>query len=178
MSKKTSLQVKYLTVSAMLSALGVIILSLGSIIEMLDISVAVIASLLIVYAVIEMGGAYPWLIWIVTSVIALLLLPMKTPVLFYAMLTGYYPILKQKIERRMARLPAWGLKMGVLAISLGLIWGISKLFFPELLETTGGWIMAAAMLVMGVVCFVLYDFVLTKLITFYFLKWQKRFHLK
>lgn len=178
MSKKTSKQVKHLTISAMLSALGVIILGLGSVIEVLDISVAVIASLLVVYAVIEIGGAYPWLIWVVTSVISLLLLPLKTPALFYAMLTGYYPILKQKIERRFARLPAWGFKAGVLVISFGLIWGISKLFFPELLETTGGWIMAAAVLALGVVCFVLYDFALTKLITAYFVKWQKRFKIK
>ena len=178
MLKKTSVQVKYLTVSAMLSALGVIILGLGALIEVLDISVAVIASFLVAYAVIEIGGAYPWLIWIVTSTLALLLLPLKTPVLFYALLAGFYPIIKQKIERRMARLPAWGLKMGTLAISLLVIWGVSKLFFPELLETTGGWIMASAMLVMGVACFVLYDLVLTKLITRYFAKWQKRFHLK
>ena len=92
MSKKTSTQVKYLTVSAMLCALGVVILGLGAVIEVLDITVAVIASLLTVYAVIEIGGAYPWLIWVVTSIVALLLLPLKTPVLFYAFLTGYYPV--------------------------------------------------------------------------------------
>ena len=86
MSKKTSLQVKYLTVSAMLSALGVVMLGLGAVIEVLDITVAVIASLLVTYAVIEIGGPYPWLIWIVTSIVALLILPLKTPVLFYALL--------------------------------------------------------------------------------------------
>ena len=72
---------KYLTVCAMLCALSVIILSLGSLIEVLDISVAVFASLLCIYAVIEIGGAYPWLVWLVTSVLALLLLPQKTPAL-------------------------------------------------------------------------------------------------
>ena len=77
MPRKTSVQVKYLTVSAMLCALSVIILGLGAVIEVLDISVAVIASLFVVYAIIEIGGAYPWLIWIVTSIIALLLLPLK-----------------------------------------------------------------------------------------------------
>ncbi len=178
MSKKTSEQVKYLTVSAMLCALGVVILGLGAVIEVLDISVAVIASLLTVYAVIEMGGPYPWLIWIVTSIVALLLLPLKTPVLFYALLTGFYPILKQKIERRMARLPAWVLKMGVLAISLLIIWAVMWLFAPTLLETTGGWVMIAATLLLGVFAFVLYDFCLTRLITVYFVKLQKRFHIK
>ena len=178
MSKKTSAQVKYLTISAMLSALGVVILGLGAIIEVLDISVAVIASLLVVYAVIEMGGPYPWLIWIVTSIVALLILPLKTPVLFYALLTGYYPILKQKIERRMARLPAWTLKMGILAASLVVIWAVMWLFAPALLDTTGGWVMIAVTLVLGVFAFVLYDICLTRLITVYFVKLQKRFRIK
>jgi len=178
MPRKTSVQVKYLTVSAMLCALGVVILGLGSIIEVLDITVASIASLLTVYAVIEIGGAYPWLIWIVTSVIALLLLPLKTPVLFYALLTGYYPIIKQKIERRMARVPAWALKMGVLALSLGIIWGVMRLFLPDLLESSGGWIMIAATVGLAVLAFILYDICLTKLITLYFVRLQKRFHIK
>lgn len=178
MSKKTSVQIKHLTIGAMLSALGVVILGLGAIIEVLDISVAVIASLLVVYAVIEMGGPYPWLIWIVTSIVSLLLLPLKTPVLFYALLTGYYPIIKQKIERKMARLPAWALKMGVLAFSLLVIWAVMWLFAPALLETTGGWVMIAVTLVLGVFAFVLYDICLTRLITVYFVKLQKRFRIK
>ncbi len=178
MSKKTSLQIKHLTLSAMLCALSVVILGLGSVVEVLDITVSVLASLLVVYAVIEIGGAYPWLIWIVTSTIALLLLPLKTPVLFYALLTGYYPILKQKIERHMTILPAWGLKMGVLTVSLGVIWGVMRLFLPELLEGPGGWIAIATMLLLAVACFILYDICLSRLISVYFTKWQKRFKIK
>ena len=178
MSKKTSVQVKYLTVSAMLSALGVVILGLGAVIEVLDITVAIMASLLVTYAVIEIGGPYPWLIWIVTSTVALLLLPLKTPVLFYALLAGYYPILKQKIERKMARLPAWAIKLGVFATSLAIMWAVMWLFAPALLETTGGWIMIAATLLLGVFAFILYDFCLSRLITVYFIKWQKRFKIK
>ena len=178
MSKKTSLQVKYLTVSAMLSALGVVILGLGAVIEVLDITVAVLASLLVTYAVIEIGGPYPWLIWVVTSVIALLLLPLKTPVLFYALLAGYYPILKQKIEKKMARLPAWSLKLSIFAASLAIMWATMWLFAPALLETTGGWVMIAITLVLGVVSFVLYDLCLSRLIIRYFAKWQNRFRIK
>ena len=178
MSKKTSVQIKHLTIGAMLSALGVVILGLGAIIEVLDISVAVIASLLVVYAVIEMGGPYPWLIWIVTSIVALLLLPLKTPVLFYALLTGYYPIIKHKIERKMARLPAWALKRGVLVFSLLVIWAVMWLFAPALLETTGSWVMVAATVALGIACFILYDILLSRLTAVYFVKWQKRFRIK
>ena len=162
----------------MLSALGVVILGLGAVIEVLDITVAIMASLLVTYAVIEIGGPYPWLIWIVTSTVALLLLPLKTPVLFYALLAGYYPILKQKIEKKMARLPSWCLKLGIFAASLAVMWATMWLFAPALLETSGGWVMISATLVLGVVSFVLYDFFLSRLIMLYFVKWQKRFRIK
>ena len=78
----------------------------------------------------------------------------------------------------MARLPAWVAKMGVLAVSLGIIWGVMKLFLPELLEGPGGWIATVTMLVLAVAAFVLYDLALTKLITFYFVRLQKRFKIK
>ena len=180
MSKKTSQQIKYLTVSAMLCALGIIVLGIGSVVEVLDITVAVIASLLTVYAVIEIGGIYPWLIWIVTSILALVLpLPIKTSLPFYIFLTGYYPIIKQKIEKHIkSRVPAWALKMGVFSISLGVMYAVMRLFFPNLLETTDGIKMIAATVALAVLAFVLYDICLTRLITFYFVKLQKRFKIK
>ena len=134
MSKKTSTQVKYLTVSAMLCALGVVVLGLGSIVEVLDLTFAIFASLLTVYAVIEIGGFYPWMIWIVTSAVAFLLLPLTTPVLFYALLAGFYPILKQKIESRCTRVLSWVWTFAVLLGSLGIIYLCARLFLPELLE--------------------------------------------
>ena len=99
MADRIRKRTKYLTVSAMLSALGVIFLALGAFIEVLDITTAVLASMLCIYAVIEMSGAYPWGIWVVTSILSLLLLPIKTPALFYALFAGFYPILKEKLER-------------------------------------------------------------------------------
>ncbi|MBQ3000089.1 MAG: hypothetical protein IJD64_06490, partial [Clostridia bacterium] len=69
---------KRLAVCAMLSALGVVMLGIGSIISVMDISMAVIASLFCIFAVIEYGGAAPWLVFFVTGVLSLLL-PQKAP---------------------------------------------------------------------------------------------------
>ena len=94
---------KRLTVSAMLAALGVVIMSLGALIESLDLTTAALASMLCIYAVIELGRGYPWMIWAVTSLLSLLLLPYpKTPALFYVLM-GAYPIIKEKLEKR----PRW-----------------------------------------------------------------------
>ncbi|MBQ8415612.1 MAG: hypothetical protein IJX13_01730 [Clostridia bacterium] len=173
----TRQQIKALTVSAMLCALGVIILALGSFIEVIDLSVAVIASLLTVYAVIELRGAYPWLIWLVTSIVAFLLLPLKTPVLFYAMLAGYYPILKEKIEKK-PLLISWALKLCVLTASLIVIYLLFIAFLPEMLAGFEAWYLLLGLYAACTVVFVLYDVCLTQLITFYLVKLQKRFRIK
>ena len=177
MANASRSQIKKLTVSAMLCALGVIVLALGAVIEVIDLSVAVIASLLCVYAVIEIGGAYPWLVWLVTSILSFLLIPIKTPVLFYAFFAGFYPILKEKIER-LPRLPSWGGKLVVFHLCLGAIYLIMHLFLPALLEGTEVWFMLLGLYALSLVCFVLYDIALTRLITFYLIRLRQRFHLR
>lgn len=175
--RNTQTQIKNLTVSAMLCALGVLILALGAVIEVVDMSVAVIASLLCVYAVIEIGGAYPWLIWIVTSIASLLLLPAKTPVVFYALLAGYYPILKEKIER-LPKLLAYVLKWGVATLASLAIYGVSVLFMPSLLDGLDVWWLLLLFYVALILVFFLYDIALTSLITFYIRRLQKRMRLR
>ena len=170
-------QTKYLTVSAMLCALGVIFLSLGAFIEVLDITTAVVASLLCVYAVIEMGGGYPWGIWIVTSALSLLLLPVKTPAFFYALFAGFYPILKEKLEK-LRRPVAWLLKLVVFHVSLGAIWLVLRLFFPDQLSLDGIEWLPIAMYALCVGTFVLYDIALTRVITVYLVRFRQRFRIK
>ncbi|MBR2353369.1 MAG: hypothetical protein IKA76_02575, partial [Clostridia bacterium] len=75
---------KRLTTCAMLAALGVVLLWLGSMIEVVDISMAVIASLLCVFAVIEYGGGAPWMVFATTSLLSLLLLSHnRAPAMMY-----------------------------------------------------------------------------------------------
>ena len=178
MPKNTRTQIKHLTLSAMLCALGVIVLALGSFIEVIDASVAVIASLLTVYAVIEIGGTYPWMIWIVTSIVSFLLIPAKSPVLFYALLAGYYPIVKEKIERRFSILTEWLLKSAILVGASALIYLAARLFFPALLEGYEGIPMLLLLFGLTAVVFVLYDYCLSQLITFYLVRLRHRFRFK
>ncbi len=177
MNDRIRKRTKYLTVSAMLSALGVILMALGGLIEVLDLSAAVLASLFCVYAMIEMGGAYPWGIWLVTSLLSLILLPQKTPAVFYTLFLGYYPILKAYLER-LPRWVGWILKLVVFHAALGLIYLVLKLFLPSTLETlAGGW-MIAAIYGLSLICFVIYDIAVTRLITFYLFRLKKRFGMK
>ncbi len=177
MNEHTKKRTKYLTVSAMLSALGVVILSLGSLFEVLDATTAIFASFLIIYAVIELGGAYPWLIWLVTSSLSIILLPQKTPALFYALFAGFYPILKEKLER-LKNIATYPLKLLVFHLSLGGILAVIRLFLPSFWETGDLWWMPLVLYLALLFCFVIYDIALTRLISYYLIKLQKRFRIK
>ena len=177
MRSRINKRTQRLTLGAMLCALGVIILALGSLIEVLDLTVAVLASMLCIYAVIELGGHYPFMLWLGTSLLSLLLLPVKTPAVFYALFLGYYPILKAKLESR-SKVLCILLKLLVFHAGLLLIVLIFWAFFPSMLETTlGPWIYPVLYL-LSVAVFLLYDLALTRLITAYLLRLRPRFHRK
>lgn len=170
-----SVKTKQLTVCALLSALGVVLFYLGSLIEVLDISVAVIVSLFCVFAVIEYGGRTPWLIYGVTSVLALLLLPAKTSAVLYFLFFGYYPIVKSKLEKR-SRGVAWLCKELIFQVALAVMLLLSRFLLTA--ENTDPWFLWVAMIVLAEIVFPLYDIALTRLITFYFRKLRNMLHIR
>ena len=99
--KMTSVQkTKRLTVSALLCALGAVMLCMGRLFDgSMDLSMAALASLIVVWAAEELGGSYPWLIWLVTSLLALILMPFNTAAWEYLLFAGVYPMLRVLLER-------------------------------------------------------------------------------
>lgn len=178
MSPRIRKQTKYLTVSAMLCALGTILLALGALIDVLDLSVAVLASLLCAYAVIEIGGFYPVVIWLVTSLLSLLLLPVKSPAIIYAMFAGFYPIVKAKLEGKLPRPICMLCKLLVFHVCLGGIVLICSLFLPQMLENDGPKWFPAVLYVLCLLCFLLYDLALTRIISFYVHRLHQKFKIR
>ena len=165
---------KRLAVCAMLSALGVVVLGIGSVISVMDISMAVIASLFCIFAVIEYGGASPWLVFLVTGVLSLLL-PQKAPAVMYLLFFGYYPILKEKLEKRPKAI-AWVLKEIIFQIAL-----VGMLLLYHFLFGSAGtvpWMMYIVFALIAEIVFPIYDFALTRLITLYLFRLRKRFKIK
>lgn len=175
MSSSSRKRTKRLTVCAMLSALGVVLLGLGSLIESIDLTTAALASILCVYAVIEMNGSYPWMIWGVTALLAFILLPQKTPAIFYLFI-GCYPMLKEKLEK-LPRIPCLILKLVIFHVMLLLGYLLLRVFVPA--ETVSGtrWLIPVTY-VLGVATFLLYDLALTRLITYYLVRLRNRLGLK
>ncbi len=165
-------KIKQLTVCASLAALGVVLLSIGPLIDVLDASLAVLASILCIVAVIEYGKAAPWLVYAVTAVLSLVLMPQNSAALMYLLFFGYYPILKEKLER-LPKVLSWVLKELIFNVAMVIcIVAIKLLLFPTATVTV--WTYAILVALCEVV-FVLYDIALTRLISFYVYKIRGRF---
>ncbi len=158
----------------MLCALGVVILWLGSFITVMDLSMAVIASLLCVVAVIEYGGAWPWMIYAATSVLSLVLIPNKEVASLYAIFFGFYPIIKEKLEKR-SRVFAWVCKELIFLVALVSCFAVWKIFFPQDLMISIPIPLWVVLILMLELVFVLYDVALTRLISFYVYRLRQRF---
>ena len=165
--KNARKRTRRLATSGILAAVGVVLLYLGALIDVLDLSVAVLASLVCVFAVLEMGGAWPWLIYLVISVLSLILLPQKSPAVVFAFFGGYYPILKAYYER-LRPFPAWGCKLIHFNLFLALAVIAVKwiLVLPDFFLTEGP-LGILLLFLAGNVVFVLYDVALTHLISSY-----------
>ena len=96
-------QTKKVTLSAMMVALGTAVMVLGAVVEVFDLSVCAIASLLVVFTYIEIGSYYPGLVWICTSLATALIYPSSLMWAEYLLVFGLYPLIKVYIER----LPKW-----------------------------------------------------------------------
>lgn len=176
-----------LTVSALLCALGAGMLCMGRLFDgSLDLSMAALASLITVWAAEELDGSYPWLIWLVTSLLSLLLMPFNTAAWEYLLFAGLYPMLRVLLEK-ISRVPRFFVKLalfnGVIALGVLVLW---KLLFPwaqsypaalgAFLGGQGahpGYSLAVFITANG--AFVLYDFVIGRSITAYRVNFRNRF---
>ena len=157
----------------MLAAFSVVLLAIGALFQMLDLSMAVIASLPVLFAHLELRRPYPWLLFIVTSVLSLLLVTPKTAPLLYAVFFGFYPILKTGLEA-LPRAIEWIFK---LLLCQGAFWIYFLLsayvfMFPEALMPSEWLFWAVYALVL--LAFVLYDFAVSRIISFYAFRLRPR----
>lgn len=172
-NKNTNNKTRALATASLLAGICIVILLLGSVVTVLDLSCAAAASLVMILCVIELGGIYPWLVWAVVSVLSLLLIPEKFgPLVFFAF-AGYYPMLKRYLER-LPRLGEWILKLVVFNTLLSLIIAVS-LHILGLSED--GLAFSIPVYSLCNIVFVVYDIALTRLISLYLFKLRKRLRL-
>lgn len=159
------------------AALSAAMMILVAVIPFLTYALPAVAGALIVFIVIEIDKKWAFGVYAVVSVLALLLVPDKEVAVMYVAFFGYYPILKAAVEAHCPAPLAWLLKIAVFVGSMVLAYVLMiKLMGVTIdeMDTFGIWAVPL-LLGIGTVAFVLYDIVLTKLVTLYLLKFRKYF---
>ncbi len=165
---------KKVTLAAMATALGAVIMLLGAVIETLDLTVCALASLLVVFIYLEIGSYYPWLVWICTTLTTALIYPGSLVWIEYFLIFGIFPLIKAYIEK----LPKWSWLIVKLLYINAMIWAIFcvaelLLGIPFFGEDT--LVMKIVLYVLINVAFVAYDFFITVMVRFYYAKLRSRF---
>lgn len=167
-------QTKKITLSALMVALGTAFMIIGAVIEVLDLTVCAMASLLVVFIYLEVGSYYPWLVWICTTLATGLMYPASLLWIEYALIFGVYPLMKAYIER----LPRWSWIIVKLLYANGVIWAL--FFICELLlgipffEDEAGWLRVLTYILTNV-AFIFYDIFIAVMVRFYYDKLRPRF---
>ena len=152
-------------VTAMLTALSLVLLYLSALLPTGRMGVVAAAGLLPAAAVVTGGLPAGALCWAGTGLLGLLLLPDKGNALLYLIFFGVYPLIKYWIERIGALLPELLLKLLFFNAALTVFWfGLRAVFLAALpLPVQALWLVYLG----GNMAFLIYDFGCSKLIALY-----------
>lgn len=164
---------KRLTLSAMAVALGAVLLAAGAVWEVVDLTAAAVASLIMAFVYIELGSPYTYFVWLGTSLASFIIFPSSIVWAEYLAVFGIYPLLKALIERA-PRILWWVCKLVYInAVIAALMLLVEQLFGVPFFDG-GSLLVNAALWVLIVVAFVAYDMFLTVMVRLYMAKYRKR----
>ncbi len=174
-----------LVTCALLCALAVVCLGMGALIEVFDLTAAAAAALVLLPILLCYGSRYALLSYVVTAVLGVVLMPQSLAAWMFVGVTGYYPMVKKKLDR-LPRVLGWGAKLimltavmvGYLALFHFIVMGGEGSFAESFLmgfgEAEGSSFMAWAVVGLSVLTYVLFDILIDRILILYYLRWQKR----
>ena len=97
----------------MLGALSVVILLLGSALQIGTYAAPMLAAFLLIPVLEEYGTRYALTLYVCVAILAVLFVPETELALFYVLVMGYYPVLRVKLNGVKSTLLRWVLKFAV-----------------------------------------------------------------
>jgi len=164
---------KKIALSAIMASLGTVILYVGSLLEVLDITSACIASFLVLFCLIEIGAGSALGVYATVTILSLLVLPQRLPALFFALFFGILPLTKmlfEKIGTRIGVILSYVLKLALFNGELVIFGIVAK----ELMNIPDSALIIAAYAVLSNAMFVLVDILYGVLTRMYFGTFRKR----
>ena len=156
----------------MLTAMSVVVLYLGSVFEVMDLTISCAASITVLFCAVELGNKYAFAVYAGTSVLSLILVPNKWIAVYFIIFFGIMPITK-KIFEKTGKIFSWVLKIAAFNAEIFTFYFIAKAldFFAE---SESGLPYLLAMLVLANAAFILADILYTLLFGIYDKKYRAR----
>lgn len=161
---------KRLTRLAILTALGVVLLLLGSVLPAGRLALVAISSLPVCVTLMMYGLKWSLGVFAVTAALGALLYPGAAAIMFTAFF-GYYPIAKSLFERIHKTGVCWLCKYALYTFAFVVYWLLAKALFTF----TGGELAWYVLYPLGAVVFFLYDMAYSSVIRFYLVKIARYF---
>ena len=171
---------KKLSLASLCAALGVVFLGFGVLLNVLDMSAALLASVLVMFCLLEMGFGWSLAVYAVISALSLILMPAASAPWTFLLLFGYMPISKFGFERLCGKRVwmAWIPKL----VLFNAMYAVQVFLFGELLGFTAenalGIPPAAvyiAFFALGNLLYIVCDVLYGRLARIYFFKFRHRF---
>lgn len=149
---------KTIALCSMMAVLSVVIMILGGVLGLGMYASPMIAGFCIMYIGREYSAKYQWLVWAAVSLLSFILVPNAEENLMYLCFFGLYPVLWPGFEKLPIKL-RWICKL--LYFNLMVI-AVEALVMLVLVPETMGTGMLIALLLMGNVIFLCYDFLIPR----------------
>lgn len=171
---------KKLTLSAMMTALSVVLMTFGVLVQVLDLTVAALVSLVVAFVYIEVGAPFVYFVWLASSLLTFIFFPTAPIWLEYFLIFGPYPIIKAYIERTprgvwvFLKLGAFNLMTLALFYLTELVFGVPLISSDETLLGISGKILVGVIWVIMNIAFVAYDMLITVMVRIYLHKYRDK----
>lgn len=170
---------KCVSLCGMMCALAIVMLTSGSIMPLATFCAPAIAGMMLLPIAVDYGTRPALVCYGATSALSVLLVPDKEIAALFVFFLGYYPVLKAYLEKlrfKVLRLLAKLLVFNVAIVSM--YWVLLHLFaMQQLVQEFAemGQSFNLILLLLGNVCFLLYDVLLQKILLIYVYKIRPKF---
>ena len=160
--------VKKIAYASMFVAISVVFCIVAGVFSTMSLAITALSGLIASIALLLCGFKYSMLVYIATSLLALLLVPNKEAAVYYILLFGHYPMTKLLIERIGKKVLAWFVKI-LFANALYMVEIFVAAYFLGIYEVVGTMLFLMTILLFNVV-FVLYDICMTRVMIAFIVK--------
>lgn len=170
-NKKVSYKV---SLGGIVSALCLVLMFLTAVFPPLNITLPLFAGMLMTVVAIEVSPSWAWVTYATVAILSFFITPDKEAAIFFTVFFGFYPILKDTLEKIKSKILKWLLKFVVFNIAIVIIYQLTVklLGTVDLIEEFGFMkkFMLPGLIIMFNGIFILYDITLSMVKTAY-LKW-------